>query len=181
MLNLNLLHFLLSAESLSRVSYVRKQETSFTSTNVKLRLRFDVFLTSTDIYMSLTWPPDHHLTFPWPLQDPYLTLDYEILIFIWNSLKPHLTLTWSSPGVHLTFTRVQNSLHNFMQTTYTGCLKQNARSCLKPDISRLEAQILTSKDSFDIVMFSAFKWAQEQCHFTWKWLRKSCLKSANST
>ena len=52
---------------------------------------------------------------------------------------------------------VQNSLHNFMQTTYTGCLKKNARSCLKPDISRLEAQILTSKDSFDIVMFSAFK------------------------
>ena len=64
---------------------------------------------------------------------------------------------------------------------YTGCLKKNARSCLKPDISVLEAQILTSKVSFDIVMFSAFKWAQEQGHFTWKRLRKSRLKSANLT
>ena len=47
-------------------------------------------------------------------------------------------------------------------------LKKNARLCLKPEISRLEAQILTSKDSFDIVTFSAFKCPQEQCHFTWK-------------
>ena len=28
---------------------------------------------STDIHLNLTWPPDHHLTFPWPLQDPNLT------------------------------------------------------------------------------------------------------------
>ena len=35
----------------------------------------------------------------------------------------------------------------------TGCLK-NARSCLKPDISELEARISTNKVSFDIVMFS---------------------------
>ena len=41
--------------------------------------------------------------------------------------------------------------------TDTGCLKKNAPSCLKPDISGLEVQILTSKVSFDIVMFSAFK------------------------
>ena len=41
--------------------------------------------------------------------------------------------------------------------TYTGCLKKNARSCLKPDISGLEVHIFTSKVSFDIVMFSAFK------------------------
>ena len=55
------------------------------------------------------------------------------------------------------------------------------RSCSKPDISGLEARILTSKDSFDILTFSAFIWAQEQGHFTWKRLRKSRLKSANLT
>ena len=55
----------------------QQHETSFKSINVKLRLRFDIHLTfhwhSTDIHLNLTWPPDHHLTFPWPLQDPYLT------------------------------------------------------------------------------------------------------------
>ena len=78
--------------------------TSFTSTNVKLRLRFDVHLT-------FHWhSPEPHLT-TWPSSDLHLTLtrplpslNYEILNFTWNSLKPHLTLTWSSPGVHLMFT-----------------------------------------------------------------------------
>ena len=79
-------------------------ETSFTSTNVKLRLRFVVHLT-------YHWhSPEPHLT-TWPSSDLPLTLtrplsniDLEILNFTWNSLKLHLTLTWSSPGVHLTFT-----------------------------------------------------------------------------
>ena len=47
--------------------------TSFTSTNVKLRLRLTFTWHSPDTHLNLTWPPDHHLTFPWPLQDPNLT------------------------------------------------------------------------------------------------------------
>ena len=42
--------------------------TSFTSTNVKLRLRFEVHLT-------FTWhSPEPHLTIIWPSPDPYKTL-----------------------------------------------------------------------------------------------------------
>ena len=37
----------------------------------------DCYLTfiwhSTDIHLNLTWSSDHHLTIPWPLQDPYHT------------------------------------------------------------------------------------------------------------
>ena len=77
--------------------------TSFTSTNVKLRWRFDVHLT-----FHWHWPEAHLTT--WPSSDLPLTLsrtlpnlDEEILNFTWNSLKLHLTLTWSSPDVYLTF------------------------------------------------------------------------------
>ena len=53
-------------------------ETSFTSTNVKLRLRFVVHLTFTwhspDIHLTLTWTSPDHLTIIWPSPDPYLTL-----------------------------------------------------------------------------------------------------------
>ena len=59
--------------------------------------------------------------------------------------------------------------------------KKNARSCLKPDISGLEARILTNKVSFDIVRFSALKLDQDRGYFTWKRLRKLCLKRANLT
>ena len=55
-----------------------QSSTSFMSTNVKLRLRFDVHLTfpwhSPDIPLTLTWTSPDHLTIIWPSPDPYKTL-----------------------------------------------------------------------------------------------------------
>ena len=60
----------------------------------------------TDVYLNLTWPPDHHLTFPWLLPDPYITLIRRFktspelpLAFFWYSLG----IPRHSPDHHLTF------------------------------------------------------------------------------
>ena len=45
----------------------KKEKTSFTSTNVRLRLRFDIHLT-------FTWHSPDHLTIVWPSSDPHQTL-----------------------------------------------------------------------------------------------------------
>ena len=45
----------------------------------------------------------------------------------------------------------------------------------------LEAPICISKDSFEILRFSAFIWAQEKGHFMQKQVRKLCLKCINDS
>ena len=45
----------------------------------------------------------------------------------------------------------------------------------------LEAPICISKDSFEILRFSAFIWAQEKGHFMQKQVRKLCLKDINES
>ena len=50
--------------------------------------------------MNFTCLPDHHLTFPWPICNPYLAF----IRRFWTSPFVHLTFTWSSPEVHLRFT-----------------------------------------------------------------------------
>ena len=45
----------------------------------------------------------------------------------------------------------------------------------------LEAPICISKDSFEILRFSAFIWAQEKGHFMQKQVRKLCLKYINDS
>ena len=76
-----------------------KMFTSFMSTNVKLRLRFDVNL-------RFHWrSPEPHLTIISPSPDPNKTLtllrlgDFKLHL---KFLKLHLTLTWCSPDIYLT-------------------------------------------------------------------------------
>ena len=79
--------------------------TSFMSTNVKLRLRFDIHLAFTwrspDIHLTFTWHSLDHLT-TWPSSDLPLTLTKPLPDL--DSLRLDLMLTWSLPGIHLTFT-----------------------------------------------------------------------------
>ena len=62
---------------------------------------------------------------------------------------------------------------------YTGCLKKNTQWCLMAHNPDLESPKYKRKDSFGILRFSAFIWAQEQGHFMQKWLRKSRFKLGN--
>ena len=71
--------------------------TSFTSTNVKLRLRFDLHLPSPYFQFQLTFnlpSPDFQLTFTWSLPNPYQTLIRRFETSPKNSPEIHLTFTW---------------------------------------------------------------------------------------
>ena len=48
----------------------------------------------------------------------------------------------------------------------TGCPKKNARLALEAYFSSLETDIVKKKDSFEILLFSAFQRVQEQGHLT---------------
>ena len=70
-----------------------KSKTSFTSTNVKLRLRFDI-----DVHLTFTWrSPDVHLTIIWPSSDLPLTLTRPL-----PKLQP-ITDPISGPSFDFTF------------------------------------------------------------------------------
>ena len=82
-------------------------QTSFTSTNVKLRLRFYVHLTfiwhspEPHLSLNLTWPPSNiPLTITRPLPNLYWKI-LNFVQFLWHSPDIYLTFTWHLPD-HLT-------------------------------------------------------------------------------
>ena len=146
--------------------------TSFTSTNVKLRLRFDVHLMFTwppfDLPLTLT-SPDGHLVFP----DVHLTLIWpspDHLTFMWPSLDPYLTLI-SSFQLKKSYMVVGGGWANPLQTLSQG-LVLSLRFTFGPELNNFPIPAGASESQGNCACYFWF-----QC---WAWLRLSANFSLSS-